>query len=244
MASKIQPPREAIQGYVLPLALMRETDAGWWPEAIVGTGFLVAEGRGLGVTAAHVAKVVENHPTAAGVALFVQVSGKWEAMPILKLDRHPVEDVALFRIADDDYYSPFTLAADQHYASAPYELWGYPEDVHYDRMADLGALAPDLVYSAGHIRRQINHQVPTIFGRSFYELSTPAGRCCSGAPVAVVRDPHPANHWRAVGVYAGERRNEANTFAVGYATRTEAIAEHWPRLIEARGSDLSALCAL
>lgn len=142
MASKIQPPREAIQGYVLSLALMRETDEGWWPEAIVGTGFLVAEGRGLGVTATHVAKVLENHPTAAAVALFVQVSGKWEALPILKFDPHPVEDVALFRVIDDDYFSPFTVAADQHYSSAPYELWGYPEDVHYDRMADLGAPPP------------------------------------------------------------------------------------------------------
>jgi hypothetical protein len=120
MASKIQPPREAIQGYVLSLALMRETDEGWWPEAIVGTGFLVAEGRGLGVTATHVAKVLENHPAAA-VALFVQVSGKWEALPILKFDPHPVEDVALFRVIDDDYFrhspSPQTSTTHPHRTS-------------------------------------------------------------------------------------------------------------------------------
>jgi hypothetical protein len=245
MPSRFQPPAEAIQGYVLPLALMRDTDAGWWPEAIAGTGFLIAEGRGLGVTAGHVARQLDGHPTAAAVALFVQVDGKWEALPILRIDQHPVEDIALFRITDDDYFSPFTMAADQHYSSAPYELWGYPEDIHHDRMGDGGGLAPDLIYSAGHIRRRISFPLPIneIPGHSFYELSTPAGRCCSGAPVAVLRDPHPHNHWRAVGVYVGERRNEANTFAVGYATRTEAIAEHWPQLVQP-GADLSALCAL
>ncbi|MDT7723290.1 MAG: hypothetical protein QOE94_4301, partial [Mycobacterium sp.] len=75
-------------------------------------------------------------------------------------------------------------------------------------------------------------------GRSFYELSAPAGRCCSGAPVSIRRDM-----WRAIGVYVGERRNETGTFAVGFATRAEVIAQQWPQLVDETG-DLPGLCQL
>jgi hypothetical protein len=76
--------------------------------------------------------------------------------------------------------------------------------------------------------------------RSFCELSTPAGGCCSGAPVSLRGDP-----FRVVGVYVGERRNFANTFAntfaIGFATRSEVLAQQWPQLVDGT-TDLSGLC--
>src|SRR6476469_4962718 len=72
-------------------------------------------------------------------------------------------------------------------------------------------------------------------GVDFYELSTPAGHKCSGAPVSELTNP-----WHVIGVYVGERRNDTGTLAVGYATRTEALHAHWPALFGT--AKLSALC--
>ena len=180
MRSPLQLPDDPVISYVIPLALTSRGDGGDWRlEEIAGTGFLVAEGRGLGVTARHIAHNLERGTAAA---VFAQADGTWRAVQILKFEQHPVEDVALFRLPADDYYSPFSVVASQHYSSAEYSVWGYPEDEHHDRMA-AGGLAPDLVYSAGHIRRRVSYELPSAApGRSFYELSTPAGNkwvCCT-----------------------------------------------------------------
>ena len=88
---------------------------------------------------------------------------------------------------------------------------------------------------------------PGPLGRSFYELTTPAGQCCSGAPVSIRRDP-----WRAIGVYVGERRQPERRLsdtevvigsAVGYATRADALVQQWPQLFGAT-AELSELCPL
>jgi hypothetical protein len=103
-------------------------------------------------------------------------------------------------------------------------LWGYPEAVLYDR-ADAGGASPDLVYSEGHIRRRITRDLPGMRGRTFFELSTPAGAGCSGSPVTMRR---PGMQWQVVGVYAGERRSESGDFAVGFATRVADLDEGLP----------------
>jgi Trypsin-like peptidase domain len=231
--SPLQLPDDPVISYVIPLVLTSRGDSGDWRlEEIAGTGFLVAEGRGLGVTARHIAHNLERGTAAA---VFAQADGTWRAVQILKFEQHPVEDVALFRLPADDYYSPFSVVASQHYSSAEYSVWGYPEDEHHDRMA-AGGLAPDLVYSAGHIRRRVSYELPSVApGRSFYELSTPAGHKCSGAPVSELTNP-----WHVIGVYVGERRNDTGTLAVGYATRTEALHAHWPALFGT--AKLSTLC--
>jgi len=231
--SPLQLPDDPVISYVIPLVLTSRGDSGDWRlEEIAGTGFLVAEGRGLGVTARHIAHNLERGTAAA---VFAQADGTWRAVQILKFEQHPVEDVALFRLPADDYYSPFSVVASQHYSSAEYSVWGYPEDEHHDRMA-AGGLAPDLVYSAGHIRRRVSYELPSVApGRSFYELSTPAGNKCSGAPVSELTNP-----WHVIGVYVGERRNDTGTLAVGYATRTEALHAHWPALFGT--AKLSTLC--
>jgi hypothetical protein len=46
---------------------------------------------------------------------------------------------------------------------------------------------------------------------------------------------------RVIGVYVGERRSGDNTLAVGFATRSEVLAQRWPQLVNGT-TDLSGLC--
>ena len=175
------------------------------------------------------------------LAGFVDTEGYFRCAPIGAFDLHPTEDIALFRLLDDNYYSPYTVTTEPHYGAAEYCLWGYPDEVRHEYFTEeQRPLHVPLIYSAGHIRRRISDELRPnkIPGRTFYELSTPAGSCCSGAPVSVRRSP-----WEVVGVYVGERRNETGTFSVGFATRSEALAQHWPQLVDGT-SDLAALCPL
>jgi hypothetical protein len=254
--SEIQRPG-VIGSYVLPLMVGTLRPADEHPlcvESVEGTGFLVAGGRGLGITAGHVARSLLGKAPVPDLSTlvaeitdlrvpgtgFIDEGGKFRNSPVCSIDLHPTEDVALFRLPDGDYYSPYTVSADKREASAFYSVWGYPDEVRHDYLTEEEQLLNvPLVYSGGHIRRRLNREIPEPGprGRSFYELSAPAGSCCSGAPVSLRRDP-----WRAIGVYVGERRNESG-FAVGFATRTDALAQQWPQLVDPAG-DLSELCHL
>jgi hypothetical protein len=243
--SSLQRPDMPVDSYVVPLMLvtldMADPELPVRVESVEGTGFLLAGGRGLGITARHVAQTLRASTSVPerrlAVAAFVDSDGNFRNSIIGRFDLHPTEDVALFRLEDDDFYSPYTLTADRHYGGVDYCLWGYPDDVRHDYFTEEARpMNVPLVYSAGHIRRRVSAEVHVddVPGRNFYELSTPAGGCCSGAPVALRGDP-----FRVVGVYVGERRNFANTFAVGFATRSEVIAQQWPQLV---AGDLSGLC--
>lgn len=182
--------------------------------------------------------------------MFIDDNGDYRAAPIAAVDLHPSEDVVLFRLPDHDLYSPYTFSADSHEGSAEYALWGYPDEVRYDYFTEGQTLLNvPLIYSGGYIRRRLTAEIPPPgpLGRSFYELTTPAGQCCSGAPVSIRRDP-----WRAIGVYVGERRQPERRLsdtevvigsAVGYATRADALVQQWPQLFGAT-AELSELCPL
>lgn len=249
---------DPVDSYVVPLMTGLIKPADEHPlrvRTVEGTGFLLAGGRGLGITARHVALAVQaaapitdswvkwspETEIRVPLAAFPDSDGNFRSAPIAAFDMHPTEDVALFRLPDDDYFSPYSISTDQHYGAAEYSLWGYPDEVRHDYFSETNRqLNVPLVYSAGHVRRRVSAELPinAVPGRHFYELSTPAGQCASGAPVSVRRDP-----WRAIGVYVGERRNETGTFSVGFATRSEVIAKHWPQLADGT-ADLSLLCPL
>lgn len=250
----VQAANERTDSYVVPLIIaLNDPKAGHSlkMESVEGTGFLLAGGRGLGVTARHVAEALlaQTSPDTltaptdstavvrAGTAGFVGDDSRLRSAPIVAYDLHPTEDVALFRLVDDDYYSPYVICTDEHDSAADYCVWGYPDDVRYDYYDTNKTLHVPLIYSAGYVRRRISAELPirTVRGKSFYELSTPAGACCSGAPMVARSDPR-----RVCGVYVGERRNESGTFSVGFATRSEVVAQRWPQLVDR--SDLAGLC--
>ena len=112
MPSSLQPPNEPLDSYVLPLLVVTKTGPTTSRVVrVVETGFLVADGRGLGVTAGHVAK---NYEDAIGgreypAVAFRQANAVRKIVPVAKFERHPREDVALFRLAlEDDFHSPYT----------------------------------------------------------------------------------------------------------------------------------------
>jgi hypothetical protein len=98
-------------------------------ETVEGTGYLVAGGRGLGITARHVAAAVLAaapipdlsvgiSPTAevrVPLVGFPGADGFFRSAAIVAFDLHPTEDVALFRLPDDDYFSPYTINTSQHF---------------------------------------------------------------------------------------------------------------------------------
>jgi hypothetical protein len=122
----------AIGGFVLPLmvgVLRRVADEfQLHAETVEGTGFLVAGGRGLGITARHVAKAllaaapipdpwtpvseITDGLRVPGTG-FISEEGDFHNQPIGAIELHPTEDVALFRLPDGDYYSPYTINADK-----------------------------------------------------------------------------------------------------------------------------------
>lgn len=258
----------AIAGYVLPLAVgivRPDHEHAFEVGTVEGTGFLVAGGRGLGVTAKHVINALlakaplivdystpfpVNAETCVPLAMFFDDDGGYRSASIVAVDPHPSEDVALFRLLDHDFYSPYSFTADRHDASGEYSVWGYPDEVRYDYFTETQKpLNVPLIFNGGYIRRRMTREIPPPgpLGRNFYELSTPAGSCCSGAPVSIRTDP-----WRAIGVYVGERRqpdrhlSETDVIvgsAVGYATRADALVQHWPQLFGA-AIDLAQLCPL
>ena len=122
MPSSLQPPNEPLDSYVLPLPGVTKTGPTTSRVVrVVGTGFLVADGRGLGVTAGHVAK---NYEDAIGgreypAVAFRQANAVRKIVPVAKFERHPREDVALLRLAlEDDFHSPYTVSAELHTAPA------------------------------------------------------------------------------------------------------------------------------
>lgn len=261
-------PRAKIQGqggvhtFVVPLMVGRmrrakdkpfglETDV----ISIEGTGFLLANGRGLGITARHVAVAVQaSAPPVMDIVLpwsgetdlviptagFIQQDGRVPSQPIMAWDLHPTEDLALFRLPDDNYRSQYTIHPQPQFGATEYDLWGYPDDVRHDLFTEGNRMLQlPLVYSGGYIRRAFSNELPidTVPGRSFYELNTPAGACASGSAVSLKWNPG-----QVIGVYVGERRNETGAFSVGYATTSQAIAAQWPALVG--DGDMSKLCPI
>lgn len=209
---------DRVDNFVLPIVSIDRRGDELAYTGFGGTAFLLAGTAGLVMTARHVAKNVVIGQTAV---LLISEENTWEAAVIHEVDLHPTEDVALLRLEHGEYQSPLVLSRNQEYGSGQYMLWGYPEAVLYDR-ADIGGASPDLVYSEGHIRRRITHNMPGMRGTRFFELSAPAGAGCAGSPVTMRR---PGMQWQVVGVYIGERRSESGDFAVGFAARTAELDE-------------------
>ncbi|MFE6095976.1 serine protease [Streptomyces massasporeus] len=226
---------DRIDHFVLALAhLATQPDGTLMYLAHAGTAFLLQAGDGcFAMTAGHVADtlVIGEH-----AALFADAAGNWRAAAVVHVDRHPTQDVAVLRLEPGRYASPFTFGRSQEQASLGYTLWGYPEAILYETHVDGVAVPrPDLVYSQGHIRRRISRPVavPEITGDRFFELSTPAGSACSGAPVLSTR---PGRQWEVIGVYVGQHHSINGLgivdLAVGYAVRTADLdldAPDWTR---------------
>jgi hypothetical protein len=231
------PVTDRIDHFVVALArLAPQPDGTLKYVAHAGTAFLLQAGDGcFAMTAGHIADalIVGEH-----AALFADAAGHWSAAAVIGIQKHPTQDVAVLRLESGEYTSPFTFGRTQEFASLAYTLWGYPEAILYETELDGNAVPrPDLVYSAGYIRRRISRPVAVhdIIGDRFFELSTPAGSACSGAPVLSTR---PGRNWEVIGVYVGQHHSISGLgivdLAVGYAVRTADLdldAPDWTQFL-------------
>jgi hypothetical protein len=211
-----------VRDVVIPIVSAKFVKQGEFKyEGLLGTGFLIGDGSRL-LTAAH---VLQSDCVAVGLQV---VGGEWRSMGLVNCKIHPVLDICLCetQLAKPQESWLHISSVPQH-ASCSYSLWGYPDDVVYDHGVisedGLALQNPDLVYSAGHIRRRFSGSVPSLKGSEFYELSQVAGSGCSGAPVIL----HQSGNWKVIGVYSGERSIVAvdkATKEIGYATRLDGAS--------------------
>jgi Trypsin-like peptidase domain len=224
----VHPVGDRMIDFVFPVVAVKRVDHQTLDyRGLLGTGFLVKNGDGLGLTAGHVA---DNIVTDRAAALFRDVAGVWQPRAITIIDRHANDDLALIRVEGITWQSALFVTSAAEYGSAHYSMWGYPLDVTNEQEEN-GRIAPrpDLIFSEGHIRRRLTDiKFRGITGRKMYELSNVAGSGCSGSPVCI-RQPgrHP---FEVIGVYIGERYSEADHVSVAFAVRSEAILDVWPHI--------------
>lgn len=218
---------DAVRDYVFPLYAIDRGDTAPEARRFLGTGFFLGR-RNRALTAAHVLKAVKE-PVAA---LLADETG-WRAYAVQEFEIHPSEDVAVMTIeppaSGQNWTSITHMWTGWEGSSAPYHLWGYPEDAAYELVNDDQMVPrPDLVYSEGHVRRRLTGvPLPNIQGSQFFELSGVAGGGCSGSPVL---RRQPGQMWDLIPIYVGERLNQRAT-SVGYAVRMEEVREWAPELV-------------
>ncbi len=221
---------DALRDHVFPLIDVEVRNDEVRAAGFLGTGFFIGA-RNFALTAAHVVASAQHQPMVA----VVHPELSWRAIPVRRIETHPRDDLALLDIEPpspgEAWRAIFRSDRIGAFASLPYAVWGYPEDtltevVEHGQMK----MRPDLVYSAGHIRRRLTDlDLPHIRGTALYELSSVAGAGCSGSPVL---NRHPGYHWDLIGVYLGQRRrDDLDGTAVGYALRFEDVAAWTPELL-------------
>ena len=245
-------PEALIRDFVFPLIIAKKIGKGEVAMvSFLGTGFLIGS-RGFALTASHVVKaeLPEDH---AIVGMFVEpASNSWKVWNADVCDHHTTEDVALLKMRDGNWPdSAFTVSFEKQFSALPYMLFGYPSANLYEKVNDVapdGTVRgrPDLIYSAGHIRRRATFAIPGVRGTNFYELSQPVGRGCSGSPVFRAR----GQTWEVVGIYVADQaisvpfetldknldpviRTLEMPGALAYAVRMDALAGWCPNVLNA-----------
>lgn len=216
---------DAIRDYVFPLATVAaESTSELRLKRYLGTGFLIGSG-GIGLTAAHV--LGDLNPSEAPVALFAS-DNAWLAVTLVHWESHKSEDCAALLLDPVISWTSFLNVSSEWVGSSlEYNLWGYPEDAYYDNALLRAGSRPDLVFSAGHVRRRLTGvPIPAIKGASFFELSGLAGGGCSGSPI-INRKSVGRPAWTVVGIYLGEKTNDRST-SVGYGLRLADILPWTP----------------
>ena len=211
---------EFIKDYVIPMATAVPSDGGIRIERFLGTAFLIGR-RGFALTAAH---TLVECGEARVVSMFSPPSGGWTGIDVIDRELHASEDVAILRLAGNNWRSFLRISPTREHSALRYHLFGYPSDVAWENAAEGRVLLrPDLIYNEGYIRRRISSEIPMLRGRSFYELSEIAGAGCSGAPIAKIT----GGVWNVTGIYVGEKTNDRAT-SVSYAVRSDAFYDWVP----------------
>ena len=195
----------------------------------LGTGFLIGD-QGFALTAAHIL-------TPQNLAGCFVVYDQWTAIAIKTYEIHDDLDVAILHLADGGpKRSPFRCRNNWEGSGRKYRQFGYPRHVVWERQADTnGRVLPnlELIYTEGYIRRRVSVSldIKGVNGAEFFEVSTQAGKGCSGSPLFV---QSPDNAWDLIGIYVAERTTEdedGDRIGVSYAIREEGFRNWRPELL-------------
>lgn len=223
--------RDFVRDFVFPIVTVSSTEhkGELAYKSFLGTGFLIGK-RGFAITASHVIGKLKKDIA----AMFVSQENTWVAFLIQNIEHHPSEDVCLLKLPGNSWKSPFRIRKAWEGAWCDYLMCGYPDDVLHEDLSSTDAACrvvprPDLVHTKGHVRRRISMdlQIPEVKGESFFELSTVAGKGCSGAPVFMQT---PERAWDVLGIYVGEKLNDVST-SVAFATRADSFKDWLPSIL-------------
>jgi V8-like Glu-specific endopeptidase len=241
MALYSQGNKNAIRDFVFPIVTAAKKDGSYELKNFLGTGFLIGT-NGFGVTARH---VILGYQDTLGVMFVDEKTNSWVFLPITNFEHHPEEDISIIKIENPDYVWKTLFRIDKSWEGGwrDYLMAGYPADVVFDNYIDTPqgkrvAPLPDLIHVKGYIRRRVskNLQIPDAQGNEFFELSTVAGKGCSGSPVFW----NDNKIWKVIGVYVAEKQIIKQEFAenlgylsldVSYAVRIEAICNWMPDIL-------------
>lgn len=207
-------------------------------DKFLGTAFLIGD-NGFALTASH---VIENfHHELAG--MFVNEDLTWQGFHFEKIEHHPSEDVCLLKIFGGKWKSPFKLSNDKIMPWKDYLICGYPLDVLHEDKSTMDEYSripprPDMIHAKGYIRRRIsrNLEISGVRGTNFFELSSIAGKGCSGGPLFEIH----GECSEVLGIYVGETDYYLNNdiegikyikYSMAYATRVEAFRDWVPKTL-------------
>lgn len=230
---------ENIRDFIFPIVTVKKDGANTLKiTSFLGTGFLIGN-RGYALTCSHVIK--EYNETIG--ALFVD-NNKWVFLFFDKIEQHLTEDVSIIHINNPDYIwkSPFLIDKNKQYGWLDYLMGGYPNDVVWENIinTDNGyeiQLRPDLISIKGYVRRRYSGDlgIKGIKGSNFYELSTIAGKGCSGSPVFTNTN----KIWKVFGIYTAEKviykgdlGEQYVSTSASYAIRSESFINWKPKILD------------
>ena len=205
---------------VMPIIEVEFSHAVMSYKRLLGTGFVLDQGNRF-VTAKHVVQ------GAATFVAFETVDRRFVSVDLRMIATHPKEDFAVFELNPPRPGSGLKLDSTPQNSSLKYDMWGYPEDFLFesDQRGAHGAILPrpELIYTAGYIRRRVSHSLLGLPGNCFYELSSIAGSGSSGGPIIEIN--RSTLHWHIFGIYIGERTIEVANRPpreIAYAARIDA----------------------
>ena len=217
----------AIRDYVFPLATANRVKGEMHFNNLLGSGFVIGS-NSWALTCSHVTQANNLANDEIIVTMFV-ADDRWCGFEVTNIENHPTEDVAIFKIQHEPLSSIFSLSDSWEGSSLNYKMFGYPDDMMFE-LDESGRSTgrPDLVYLQGYIRRRINHDIPQLRGKAFFELSEVGGTGCSGNPVFKIIPNDPV--WKIVGIYCGEKLNDRGA-SVSYAVRAEVFRNWIPEVL-------------
>jgi len=209
----------SISHYIFPIFTAKQSKAVLEHDRNVGTGFIVNTS-GLALTASHCIQGDNDF-----YAMFPQ-NNYFMAVRLKIVETHPKEDVALVQLQlSEKCESACRLSNEDVRGSLDYFSFGYPVCAY--RLSPEHKPTPDLIYTAGYVRRNYPFSLTNIKGNDFIELSVVGGAGYSGSPIFNVCAKG-QKLWGVIGIYLGEAsisvgENDKQSF--GYAVKTRSFID-------------------